>query len=232
MLMVAPVESAGKSRIDPSPAFSNDTSALTDVRALVARAQAGDREAFGELYRQYFETVYRFVARRCGRAGTVAEDITTDTFVKAIQHLGRFEWQGRDLAAWLVTIARNLLADHNKSAKCRLEFPAGSSRELRHDIDATPHDFARRSTWRSIVDGDESPSHIAVDRVRRTQLLAAIGRLLPSHRAVIMLRFYLDLSIKETAAALRMNEGAVKGVQSRAVQALARELPDGGAEWR
>jgi RNA polymerase sigma-70 factor (ECF subfamily) len=91
---------------------------------LVERAQAGEAEAFGLLYDRYFDTVFRFVYFRVGNR-QLAEDLTSDTFLRALKRIGSFTWQGRDLGAWLVTIARNLVADHFKSGRYRLEITTG-----------------------------------------------------------------------------------------------------------
>ncbi|MFF4155165.1 sigma-70 family RNA polymerase sigma factor [Streptomyces sp. NPDC001651] len=90
----------------------------------VARAQHGDRQAFGRLYDEYCDTVYRYVYYRVGAKAT-AEDLTSETFLRALRRIGTFTWQGRDFGAWLVTIARNLVADHFKSSRFRLEVTTG-----------------------------------------------------------------------------------------------------------
>src|SRR4029079_9318640 len=86
---------------------------------LVERAQAGETEAFGRLYDHYSDTVYRYIYYRVGGKAT-AEDLTSETFLRALLRIGTFTWQGRDFGAWLVTIARNLVADHFKSSRFRL----------------------------------------------------------------------------------------------------------------
>ncbi|GAB3934068.1 hypothetical protein GCM10029976_042490 [Kribbella albertanoniae] len=87
---------------------------------LVDRAQAGDVGAFGELYDEYSLTVYRYIYARVS-SSALAEDLTSETFVRALRALDSFRWQGRDFGAWLVTIARNLITDHYKSGRVRLE---------------------------------------------------------------------------------------------------------------
>src|SRR4029453_7175368 len=91
-----------------------------DVWAIGRRAQDGDADAFGEIYDRYIDTVFRYVYFRVG-SRPLAEDLTSETFLRALRRIGPGSWQGRDLGAWLVTIARNLIADHYKSAKYRLE---------------------------------------------------------------------------------------------------------------
>src|SRR6185312_13752829 len=84
------------------------------ISALVDLAQRGDSEAFGMLYERYVDVVYRYV-----RVGSqqLAEDLTSETFLRALRRMDSFSWQGRDIAAWFITIARNLITDNAKSAR-------------------------------------------------------------------------------------------------------------------
>src|SRR5690606_2206251 len=91
-----------------------------ELRTLVLRAKTGDAEAFGTLYDRYLDLVYRYVYFRVG-SHPLAEDLTSETFLRALRRIADFTWQGRDFGAWLVTIARNLVADHFKSGRYRLE---------------------------------------------------------------------------------------------------------------
>jgi RNA polymerase sigma-70 factor (ECF subfamily) len=88
--------------------------------ALVKAAQAGEMAAFGELFDRYYDVVFRFVLFRMGDR-TLAEDITQETFVRALRRITSVSYQGRDIGAWFVTIARNLIFDHVKSSRYRLE---------------------------------------------------------------------------------------------------------------
>ena len=89
--------------------------------ALVELARGGDSEAFGQLYDHYQLSVYRFLYYRVGSVA-LAEDLTSETFFRALRSMGSFRWQGKDFGAWLMTIARNLTTDHFKAGRTRLEF--------------------------------------------------------------------------------------------------------------
>ncbi len=91
----------------------------TPAADLMDAAKTGDRHAYGELYARYRDVVFRFVYFRVGNR-QLAEDLTADTFTKALARVDSFAWQGRDPGAWFVTIARNLVADHYKSGRHRL----------------------------------------------------------------------------------------------------------------
>ena len=88
--------------------------------ALVELARNGDAEAFGLLYDHYQGSVYRFLYYRVGSVA-LAEDLTSETFFRALRSMSSFRWQGKDFGAWLMTIARNLTTDHYKSSRTRLE---------------------------------------------------------------------------------------------------------------
>ena len=91
--------------------------------ALVHRAQAGDVRAFGELYDRYVELVYRYIHYRVGSV-PLAEDLTSETFLRALRRITSFTWQGRDIGAWFVTIARNLVGA--SGAKLVTDGPEGA----------------------------------------------------------------------------------------------------------
>lgn len=175
------------------------------VIALVELAQRGDGEAFAQLYDRYMDTVYRYVYYRVG-ARALAEDLTSETFLRALRRIGTFTWQGRDFGAWLVTIARNLVADHFKSSRFRLEVTTGE-----------------------MLDADEveaSPEDCVLESLSNAALLEAIKKLNPQQQECVTLRFLQGLSVAETARVMGKNEGAVKTLQYRAVRALARLLPE------
>ncbi|MFC6015168.1 ECF subfamily RNA polymerase sigma factor, BldN family [Plantactinospora solaniradicis] len=181
-----------------------------EVWALVERAQAGEPEAFGLIYDRYVDTVFRFVYFRVGNR-QLAEDLTSDTFLRALKRIGSFTWQGRDLGAWLVTIARNLVADHFKSGRYRLEVTTGDV------LDADREDRGPEG----------SPEAAVVEHITNVALLTAVKQLNPEQQECIVLRFLQGFSVAETARAMGKNEGAIKALQYRAVRALARLLPDG-----
>ncbi|MFL6140159.1 MAG: sigma-70 family RNA polymerase sigma factor [Frankiaceae bacterium] len=184
------------------------TDVPVDVVALVARAQAGDPEAFGELYDRYVDLVHRYVYYRVG-ARALAEDLTSETFLRALRRITSFTWQGRDIGAWFVTIARNLIADHYKSGRFRLEVQVADM------LDA---DRAQ-----------DGPEGEVLDALTSRTLLEAVKRLNPEQQECIVLRFLQGLSVAETALAMGKNEGAIKALQYRAVRTLGRLLPEGFA---
>ncbi|MCK9924570.1 sigma-70 family RNA polymerase sigma factor [Frankia sp. AgPm24] len=196
----------------PDPTAEPDRHEPADQRwaALVARASRGDSDAFGELYDHYADRVFRYALYRVGGDPAAAEDVVSETFLRALRMIGAFTWQGRDIGAWFITIARNLLVDQARSARRRFEIPtadilAAADRGHRH---VTP-----------------GPEELIVAGLTRQELLEAIQRLGPDQRECIALRFLEEMSVRETALAMGRNEGAVRALQLRAVRTLARSLP-------
>lgn len=83
---------------------------LPDEAGLITRAQT-DPAAFGQLYDHYLPLIYRFMAARV-RQRALAEDLTADTFEKALRALPRYTDQGHPFSAWLYKIAANILKNH------------------------------------------------------------------------------------------------------------------------
>jgi RNA polymerase sigma-70 factor (TIGR02952 family) len=177
-----------------------------DVWALVHRAQNGDAEAFGELYDHYVTMVHRYVYHRVGDRAT-AEDVTSETFVRALRRIDSLSFQGRDVGAWLVTIARNIVLDHVKSSRYRLEVATADMR----DAD-------------QLTDG---PEDAVVQHLTNRELLACVQQLGSEQQECIVLRFIHGLSVSETAEIMGKKDGAIKALQHRAVRRLAGMLPDG-----
>jgi RNA polymerase sigma-70 factor, ECF subfamily len=177
-----------------------------DVWGLVRSTQAGDAEAFGRLYDHYVTLVHRYVLHRVGDRAQ-AEDFTSETFVRALRRIDSLSFQGRDVGAWLVTIARNIVRDHVKSSRFRLEVTTADMRD------------ADRAT--------DGPEDAVVARLTNEQLLACIRELGGEQQECISLRFLQGLSVSETAAIMGKKDGAVKALQHRAVRRLAGLLPEG-----
>src|SRR5262245_51358304 len=107
---------------DAELAASSEADAAERERliGLVELARRGDKEAFGLLYDHYHDSVFRYLYYRT-RSTTLAEDLSAETFFRALRGMNNFRWQGKDFGAWLMTIARNLTMDHFKAGRTRLE---------------------------------------------------------------------------------------------------------------
>jgi RNA polymerase sigma-70 factor (ECF subfamily) len=192
---------------EPEPAPAEDrTEDQLAVWELVRRAQSGDAEGFGQLYDRYVDVVFRYLYHRVGDRAT-AEDFTSETFVRALRRIDSLSFQGRDVGAWLVTIARNIVLDHVKSSRYRLEVSTADMRD------------ADRAT--------DGPEEAVLQRLTNAELMAGVAQLSDDQRECLVLRFMQGLSVAETAAAMGKKDGAIKALQHRAVRRLASLLPEG-----
>jgi len=193
---------------DEALAASSEVSAAERARliALVELARKGDTDAFGMLYDHYHTAVYRFLFYRT-RSATLAEDLTSETFFRALRSMTGFRWQGKDFGAWLMTIARNLATDHFKAGRTRLEMATE---------DMGQHD-----------DETEGPESAVLASLTNEVLLKALAKLPDEQRDCVVMRFLQGLSIAETAAVLGRSDGAVKQLQLRGVRNLAKLMPEG-----
>lgn len=187
-----------------------------DERPLRAAAVAGDLKAFGMLYEQCRDTVYRYLMRRSNGDPHLAEDLTHETFVRALARIGSYREMGRPFVAWLVTIAGNLVADYYKSGWRRLQVPHS-------DFTGDVEDGVNRLMW---SDGTDDLATTVVDdeywRYVGTILSQAMSELTSWQRRVLQLRYVEGLSVRDTAIKLQVEEGAVKAATYRAVRVLAR----------
>lgn len=177
-----------------------------EIWALVHAAQAGDTGAFASLYDRYVDIVFRYVLFRVGDR-ELAEDVTSETFLRALRRIGTVTYQGRDVGAWFVTIARNLVLDHVKSSRFRLEVVAADVTDDGKQVQI-------------------GPEQQVMSNVTRAALLSCIDQLGDDQRECIVLRFLQGLSVAETAKIMNRNDGAVKALQHRAVRRLAQLLPE------
>jgi RNA polymerase sigma-70 factor (ECF subfamily) len=191
---------------DQVVASTEDPAEADRLIALVDLARGGDAEAFGMLYDHYHVAVYRFLYYRVGST-PVAEDLTSETFFRALRSMASFRWQGKDFGAWLMTIARNLATDHFKAGRTRLELATE---------DMAPHDSAQ-----------EGPENSVLAALTNEVLLTALKKLPAEQQECLIMRFLQGLSIAETAKVLGRSDGAVKQLQLRGVRNLAKLLPEG-----
>lgn len=176
---------------------------------LVRRAQRQDPEAFGQLYEQHFDRIYRYVVLRV-RHKADAEDLTQQVFLKALEHIGSYRCRGMPFASWLFRIAHNQVVDHWK-------------KKSREKVKLVTQDEVAEA---GAVSSDD-PAALAEQSFGLEQLAAACGQLSDGQREVISLRFAGGLSVAETAKVMGKREGAVKVLQHAALKKLRRILLPG-----
>jgi len=172
------------------------------VRGLVERAQLGDRAALEELYLIHFDRIYSYLHMTVGSRHD-AEDLTTQTFVKMLESIGRFRWQSVPFSAWLFRIAHNLAMDHFRAR-----------RRWQPEEEIPPPVGAEET----------SAEDQALAAMGNAGLLELIARLSPEQRQVLTLKFVFRFSNGEAAAILGKTEGAVKSLQHRALSSLQKHV--------
>ncbi len=173
-----------------------------EVRKLVERAQAGDRNALEELYLLHFDRIYSYLHMSVGNRHD-AEDLTTQTFLKMLESIGRFRWQSAPFSAWLFRIAHNLTMDH---------FRANRRWQPEEDV-PEPH-------------GEEEPSaeSEAMKSIGRQSMLELIEGLSGEQQQVLTLKFVFNFSNGEVATILGKTDGAIKSLQHRALVSLQKQI--------
>jgi RNA polymerase sigma-70 factor (ECF subfamily) len=189
---------------DSLPKIPSDlTAEHSEMWALVQAAQAGDGDAFGKLYDRHVDSVFRFILYRI-HDRALAEDFTSETFLRALRSISTLNYQGRDIGAWFMTIARNIVFDHTKSARFRLEM-----------------------TTEEIPEGNQTepgPELAVLTKLTNERLIQAVDTLGDEQKECIVLRFMQGLSVAETAAIMNKKDGAIKTLQHRALKRLSRAL--------
>ena len=82
-----------------------------EVQALVARAQQGDQDAFATLYNTYSKKIHSYLRYHLNNRAEVAEDLAADVFLKAMEKINSYQFNGVPFSAWLYRIAHNHLID-------------------------------------------------------------------------------------------------------------------------
>jgi RNA polymerase sigma-70 factor (ECF subfamily) len=179
--------------------------ALSREAALVRRA-TGEPEAFARLYDAYVDRVYRYAFRRL-HDHAEAEDLTAQTFRRALERLPQYEWRGLPFGAWLFRIAHNLLVDRRRGTATPLSLDG-----------LTEHGA-------EIVAGDGADAADAVElREELDAAWAAVATLPPLQRRAIVLRFGQDRSHAEVGVLIGRSEAATKQIIYRAIKTLRVKL--------
>ncbi|MGZ4365007.1 MAG: sigma-70 family RNA polymerase sigma factor [Gaiellaceae bacterium] len=179
-----------------------DRESPEQVRKLVARAQQGDRDALEELYLIHFDRIYGYLHMTVGNRHD-AEDLTTQTFLKMLESIGRFRWRSAPFSAWLFRIAHNLAMDH---------FRAGKRWQPEEEV---PEPM-----------GSEEPSAetLAMHSIGRQSMMEMIDTLSPEQQQVLTLKFVFNFANGDVATILGKTEGAIKSLQHRALASLQKQV--------
>ena len=173
-----------------------------EVRKLVERGQQGDRGALEELYLIHFDRIYSYLHMSVGNRHD-AEDLTTQTFLKMIESIGKFRFQAAPFSAWLFRIAHNLSMDHFRAAR-RWQ----PEEEVPEPIGAA----------------EPSAEAQALQSIGRQSMLELIEGLSHEQQQVLTLKFVFNFPNADVAKILEKTEGAIKSLQHRALASLQKQI--------
>ena len=185
-----------------SPSARSESPDRDQIRRLVERGQQGDRDALEELYLIHFDRIYSYLHMSVGNRHD-AEDLTTQTFLKMLESIGKFRFQAAPFSAWLFRIAHNLAMDH---------FRAGGRWQPEEEVPEPP--------------GQEelSAEDEAMQSIGRASMLELIDGLSDEQQQVLTLKFVFNFGNAEVATILGKSEGAVKSLQHRALVSLQKQI--------
>ncbi len=187
---------------EPAASPTRSGPSQAEVRQLVDSAQAGDRDALEELYLIHFDRIYSYLHMTVGNRHD-AEDLTTQTFLRMLESIGKFRWRSAPFSAWLFRIAHNLSMDHFRAARRwqpEEEVPEPPGSEVRSAEDEAFQSIGRKS------------------------MLTMIEGLSDEQRQVLTLKFVFNFANGDVATILGKTEGAVKSLQHRALVSLQKQL--------
>jgi RNA polymerase sigma-70 factor (ECF subfamily) len=178
----------------------------TNDSRLLERAREYDAQALAEIYDRYAESIYRYAFRYVGNA-ELAEDLTSEVFLKLLQVLGTSRAPRKQLQGWLYRVARNLAIDwFRQQAK-------GAILSLNEEL--TPED------------GDSPSTRLELQQLQH-DLREAISQLTPDQQQVIVLRFAEGRKLRDIGRLMGKSEGSVKLLQFRAINRLRTLLDNQG----
>jgi RNA polymerase sigma-70 factor, ECF subfamily len=175
-----------------------------DDEQIIKQVKNGDAEAYGMLYEQYAEVIFRYVYSHLDNR-LDAEDLTEEIFLRAWRALPKYDERGLPFSAFLFRIARNSLIDYYRQRKAvqSIEDIELQSREM-------------------------GPEETVDVRIEDRNLRDTIAKLREDYRNVLIFRFLSGLSPEETAQVMQRSVGAVRVLQHRALSAL-KDLMERGS---
>lgn len=177
--------------------------------ATLRLAIKGDEACFAELWRALNPRLERFLYAQGAMGDPPASDVASETWLQVVRDLPRFKGDYSEFRSWLYQIARNRMVD---AARAKSRRPIASV-----DID-------EMDRWATLED-------LAVGVANRTEIKAIIEKIrgLPAAQSeVLMLRIVADLSVDETARAMKKSPNAIRVLAHRALTSLREEIGSDG----
>lgn len=177
--------------------------------AAVARARAGDGDAFRLLVERYSRSVFRLAYRMMGNEQD-AEDVVQEAFLRAYQQLNRYDGRA-SFHTWIYRIASNYSLDLLRARKNRGRNEMVKEGEEQSQVDR-------------LVDGTPQADRLVFSNQVQAKLSSAMDELSEQERTAFVLRHFEGLSVEQIGEALGVGQSATKNSIFRAVQKLRRAL--------
>jgi RNA polymerase sigma-70 factor (ECF subfamily) len=172
-----------------------------DEQQIVALARKGNEEAVSFLYETHVESIFGYIRYRVASV-EIAQDLTSEVFLRMVRGLSNYKDQGVPFRAWLFRIAANLITDHYRQTGKNTQMPI-------------PEDYESN---------DLDPLEATASKEETLRLQRALRTLPTDYQDLLILRFVQDLPHTEIAKIMNKSAGALRSMQYRAVKALTEEL--------
>ena len=163
--------------------------------------QNGDMSRFGFLYDLYIKKIYNFIYFKTHHKEN-AEDLTSRTFMKALQNIGSFNTEKGTFQSWIYQIARNTVIDHYRTAK---------------------NDVNIEDAW-DLHDGQDAEKDLDI-KMSISKVEKYLSKMKSDHRDIIIMRIWQGMTYKEIAEIMGKTEAGSKMMYSRAINSLRQEMP-------
>ncbi len=174
---------------------------VPDEQPMIERAQQGDEEAVTLLYERYVDAIYGYISYRVESA-EVAEDLTSEVFLRMVRSLRSYKDRGVPFKAWLFRIAANLITDHYRHKN-------------KHPL--TP-------IYDHFESDDPNPFEQLVEDQEQLDMQLALKTLPTQYQDLLILHFVEDLPYEEIVKIMNKSSAALRAMQYRALKSLAQQL--------
>lgn len=184
---------------------------LEEEKKVIEKAQK-DPKVFGELYEEYYSQIFGYILKRTKNL-EVAQDITGETFFKALKNLSRFRWRNISISSWLYRIANNEIANYYRKNK----YPV--SLEILNQEEGFGPIALHNPEQEFIEARGELERHQDF-----LEIQGKIAKLSIKYQEVITLRFFEKKEIREISEILGKKEGTIKSLLHRGLEKLRKML--------
>lgn len=182
---------------------------MLDEQEIVKNAK-NDPSFFGILYDRNYDRIFNYILKRVSNV-SLAEDLTSNTFFKALEKISTFNWEGIPFSAWLYRIATNEIRMHFRKRKLLKFFAIDDYKEkIKDDKNCENELIKAEEEW--------------AKNQKFLQVTAEIQKLSIKYQEVIALRYFEEKSIREISGILNKSEGTVKSLIHRGLQKLEKEI--------